>query len=223
MTDAPRGALDGEPPSIGVRYDVAFPVAGGPVPLDHGYALLCALTRALGDDLYRADWLAVHPLVGLPRSDGTLVLRPRNTALRLRVTGDRIDRCVALAGTTLKPGGADLLVGAPRVFTLRPARTLVTRIVTIQGFLEVEPFREAVHRQLDRLSATARVEVGQRRTVRVGRDVIVGFQVALHDLDDPGSLRVQYAGIGGRQRMGCGVFNPLVGRSSSLAGHGAAR
>lgn len=38
---------------------------------------------------------------------------------------------------------------------------------------------------------------------------MVGFGVTLHDLNEEGALAVQYAGLGGKQRMGCGVFVPL--------------
>lgn len=213
MADTHQTESTSERPSIAPRFDVAFPVAGGPVPLDHGYPLFSALTRALGDDVHGAAWLAVHPLVGIPRPNRTLALRPGNCALRLRVDAEHIGRCVSLAGGTLNLGGTELLVGTSRVFTLRPARALVARIATIKGFLEAEPFREALRRQLDVLSVRARVEIGRRRTVRVSGDVVVGFQVTLHDLDEPGSLLVQYAGLGGRQRMGCGLFTPIDGRS----------
>lgn len=207
--DAPQTESTRERPGIAPRFDVAFPVAGGPVPLDHGYTLFAALSRALGDDLHGAPWLAVHPLAGLPLPNGALALRPGTPALRLRVDADHIGRCASLAGGTLHLAGADLLVGTSRVFTLRPARALAARLVTIKGFLEAEPFREALRRKLDALSVRARVEIGRRRTVRVGGDVVVGFQVTLHDLDGPGSLLVQYDGLGGRQRMGCGVFTPI--------------
>jgi CRISPR-associated endonuclease/helicase Cas3 len=79
-------------------------------------------------------------------------------------------------------------------------------MVTIKGFLEPEPFREAAARQLAALGVKARLEVGRRRVLNVSGDTVVGFGVTLHDLDEEASLRVQYAGLGGRQRMGCGVF-----------------
>lgn len=200
--------------ALSPRFDVAFPLAGGPVPLDHGYALFGALSRALGNELHGAPWLAVHPLTGLPRTNKTLTLRPGAPALRLRVDGDHIARCVELAGGTLHLAGAELLVGTSRVSPLRPCRALAARMVTIKGFLEPEPFREALRRQLDALSVPARIEIGRRRTLRVAGDTIVGFQVSLHDLDERGSLALQYTGLGGRQRMGCGVFTP-IGRETS--------
>jgi CRISPR-associated endonuclease/helicase Cas3 len=66
-------------------------------------------------------------------------------------------------------------------------------------------------RQLVALSVEGRLEVGRRRVVQVAGKKVVGFGVTLHDMSEEGSLRVQYAGLGGKQRMGCGVFVP-VGR-----------
>jgi hypothetical protein len=56
-------------------------MVGGPVPLDHGYLLFGALSNVLGD-LHNANWLAVHPLYGLPRPDGMLAL-PRGRAVQV--------------------------------------------------------------------------------------------------------------------------------------------
>lgn len=209
MTNVQERAPATAPATITPRFDVALALSGGPVPQDHGYALLGALAHALGEDLHGAPWLAVHPIAGVPRPDRTLALRPARGELRLRVDAEHIARCAALAGGTLRLAGAELLLGTSRVITLRPARVLGARMATIKGFLEPEPFREAARRQLDAIEVSARVELGRRRTVRIAGDTVVGFQVTLHDLDDQGSLAVQYRGLGGRQRMGCGVFTPL--------------
>jgi CRISPR-associated endonuclease/helicase Cas3 len=119
-----------------------------------------------------------------------------------------------LAGKRLELDGHSVHVGVPSVLTLTPASALRSRIVVIKGFTEAEPFREAARRQLDAMHVKARVEVGRRRVLTVAGDIVVGFEVTLHDLDEEGSLKLQYAGIGGRQRMGCGIFVPLGGRAS---------
>lgn len=194
------------------RVDLAFRLAGKLVPRDHGYALFGALARVLGD-LHGAAWLAVHPITGMPRPDGLLALDPRRGSLRLRVPPAEIPHVLPLAGKRLELDGHAALVGVSSVFALGPARMLTARLVTIKGFMEPEPFREAAGRQLDALGVKARVEVGRRRVLKVAGDVVVGFQVTLHDLDEEGSMRVQYAGLGGRQRMGAGIFVP-VGRRS---------
>lgn len=191
------------------RVDLEFALAGTAVPRDHGYALFAALARVLGD-LHGASWLAVHPLPGVPRPDGLLGLQPRRGGLQLRVEPVQIPRVLTLAGKTLDIDGHRVHVGVSRIYPLRPAASLTARMVVIKGFLEPEPFAAAVKRQLDGLGVSATVEVGRRRIVTIANDKVVGFGTTLHGLSDDASLIVQRAGIGGRQRMGCGVFGPVT-------------
>jgi CRISPR-associated endonuclease/helicase Cas3 len=198
---------------IALRIDIAFRLAGTVVPRDHGYALFGALSRVLGD-LHGASWLAVHPIRGVPRPDGMLALDPHRGSLRLRVEPAEIPRVLPLAGKRLDVDGHTALVGVSSVFALAPAPALTARMVTIKGFMEPEPFREAVTRQLAALEVKARVEVGRRRVLAVAGDKVVGFGVTLRELDEDGSVKVQCAGLGGRQRMGCGVFVPMERRGA---------
>ena len=194
------------------RVDLAFRLAATLAPLDHGYALFGAICRALGD-LHGAGWLAVHPLDGAPRSDGLLAVDVRR-GLRMRVDPAQIPRVLPLAGQALGMGKHVLRVGGPAVQALQPAGALGARMVVIKGFTEAEGFREAARRQLDALQVAGRIEVGRRRVLRVGEETVVGFGVAVHELDPEGSLRVQFRGLGGRQRMGCGVLVPLRSRGA---------
>ena len=56
------------------------------------------------------------------------------------------------------------------------------------------------------LGVRGRFECGERRVVRVSEGLVVGYQCTLHELSEGDSLKVLYAGIGGRRRFGCGVF-----------------
>lgn len=199
------------PSAIAPRVDVCFRLTGKLVPRDHGYALFGAIARVLGN-LHGAKWLALHPLPGIPRPDGLLLIDGRR-GLRLRVEPSEIPRILPLAGKRLEMDGYSVQVGVPSVFPLVPASELRAPLVVIKGFMEPEPFRDAVRRQLDAIEANARVEVGRRRVLTVSKDTVVGFGVTLHELSDEGSLNVQYAGIGGRQRMGCGMFLPARRRA----------
>jgi CRISPR-associated protein Cas6 len=96
----------------------------------------------------------------------------------------------------------------------------------IKGFLEADSFRAAAQRQLTELGIGGRatlllrrgsgaLEGGRgggeplvRRTLRVRDKQIVGYALAVTDLDANDSLRLQEVGIGGRRRFGCGVFLP---------------
>lgn len=194
-----------------VRVDVAFPLAGGPVPLDHGYPLFGAVASVLGD-LHGVKWLAIHPLRGIARPGNSLAVARTKPALRLRVDPVQIPRVLQLAGKTLRVGGSTLLVGTSRVYPLHGHPSLIARMVIIKGFTEDGPFAEAVRRQLDAMSVQCQVEVRRRRVTSIAGDKVVGFGVKLLELDDAASLRVQFRGLGGRQRMGCGIFLPVRDR-----------
>jgi CRISPR-associated protein Cas6 len=195
------------------RVDVAFPLAGDSVPLDHGYALFGALCRVLGD-LHGADWLAVHPVRGTA-AGGTLRLKQHNLALRLRVAPAEITRILPLAGKSLDIDGSRVLVGTSRVFALEPRPALYARLVVIKGFMEPDTFLDAVRRQMSEREIKGEASISTRpsgepwrRVLAVAGDTVVGFPVELRGLDDESSLRAQRLGIGGRQRFGCGVFVP---------------
>lgn len=196
---------------VGARVDVAFPLAGERVPQDHGYALFGALCRVLGD-LHGADWLAVHPIAGTALDGGMLGLRSHNLSLRLRMDPAQIPRVLPLAGKALFVDGHEVLVGTSRLFALEPAASLVSRMVVIKGFLEEEPFLGAVRRQLDALGVRTTPTLERRRSLTIAGDRVVGFGLRLDELSDEDSLKVQCAGVGGRQRFGCGVFSPATRR-----------
>lgn len=198
---------------IAPRVDIAFRLSAKLAPLDHGYALFGAICRIAGD-LHGAKWLAVHPLSGSPRPDGLLAVDARR-GLRLRIEPAEIPRVLPLAGKRLEIDGHTAHVGVSAVYALEPAAALHARIVVIKGFTEPEPFREALRRQLDAMEVKARVEIGRRRRMAVNGYTVVGFETTLHELTEEGSLRAQCAGLGGKQRMGCGVLVP-VGRRPPL-------
>jgi CRISPR-associated endonuclease/helicase Cas3 len=192
-----------------IKIDVAFQTsAQGSIPQDHGYSLLAALSH-LDQRFHGADWLAIHPIAGQPLG-GTMVLRPRVSALRLRVPPDRIPEVLVLAGKTLVVAGTRLLLGVSQLYMLRPAAQLASRMVTLKGYTEPGPFEERVKKELESRDIKAAVEVGRRRIVTVAGDKVVGFGLRLSGLSDEDSLAIQYAGIGGRQRFGCGIFGPAT-------------
>jgi CRISPR-associated protein Cas6 len=69
---------------------------------------------------------------------------------------------------------------------------------------------DAVYRKLDELGVKGEPVVGPRRVVRVGDHTVVGFALAVHELSDEGSVILQEQGLGGRRRMGCGIFFPIA-------------
>lgn len=194
-----------------VYLDLHFPFTGATLPSDQGYALYGAISRLI-PEAHEADWLAIETIPGTARGDGTTQL-DTEASLKIRLPQDRVPTLLKLAGKRLNLKGHAIRLGAPQISLLDPATTLYARIVTIKGFTEPEPFLDAVFRKLDELGVTGEPAVGPRRVVKVGNHTIVGFALSVHELSDDGSIVLQERGIGGRRRMGCGIFNPISGRN----------
>ncbi len=191
--------------------DLAFRLTGTTVPVDHGYALYAAVSQ-LVPEIHGAKEIGVQPIRGVYGGDGILHLAAFSRLI-LRLPDDQIRLYLQLAGKKLEVDGYSLRVGVPEVRTLRPAARLRARLVTIKGFLEESPFLEAAKRQLQSLSVTGEVLLGERRTFRIKEKQVVGFEVAVNGLTAEESLTLQEHGLGGRRRMGCGVFVPSEARS----------
>lgn len=191
-----------------ITIELHFPFTGATLPSDQGYALYGAVSRLI-PEAHEADWLAIETVPGIARGDGTTQL-DAEANLKVRLPQDRVPLLLKLSGKRLELDGHAIRLGAPQIFLLKPSPQLYARIVTIKGFTEPEPFLDAVCRKLDELGVTGEPTVGPRRVVKIGNHTIVGFALAVHDLTDEGSITLQERGLGGRRRMGCGIFNPIA-------------
>jgi CRISPR-associated protein Cas6 len=187
--------------------DLVFQLRGDTIPVDHGYALYAALSR-LAPELHGAQAVGVQPIRGMYGGNGLLHMAAFSR-LSLRLPVDQIPPYLRLAGKTLDVEGHPLQVGVPSTRALRPAASLRARLVTIKGFIEGGPFLEAVGRQLQSLGVAGEVLPGERRTFRVKDKQVVGFDMEITGLSAEESLLLQERGLGGRRRMGCGIFVPL--------------
>jgi CRISPR-associated protein Cas6 len=187
--------------------DLQFPVTGASLPSDQGYALFAAISRLL-PEAHDSDWLALETLPGVARGDGLTQLDAR-AKLRARVPQSRVPLLLKIAGKKLDVNGHAVRLGAPQIYLLKPSAAVYSRLVTIKGYTEPEPFLEAVCRKLDALGVKGEPVVGPRRVLKVGNHTVVGFALAVHELSDEASILLQEQGLGGRRRMGCGIFSPI--------------
>jgi CRISPR-associated protein Cas6 len=181
--------------------------------------------------LHKAPWLAIELISGFPSGPGLIALPDRGATLRLRIPADHYRDALPLAGKRLDIGGHQIRLGLPVAHPLEPASSLYARVVTIKKFTEPEPFLEAVQRKLDSFGVKGRVELPpdeqgryRRRIVTIHGKSVVGFSVAVHELNDKDSLllqagavqvvspddgAIQWQSIFSRRAMGCGFFNPI--------------
>ena len=210
--------------------DVLFRVIGTEVPTDHGYALFSALSCVLETENDR--WMHGNPCIGLHTIRGVRGPNGRRligdkARLGLRLPSNLLPRSLKLAGKALDLDGCKLRIGVSETRALIPAATLHCRIVTTKNGDNPARFDAEIARQLATLDIRGRVfRVPQsarpsddrdpsRRIFRVKDKRIVGYSVLATELTAEESIRLQERGLGGRRRMGCGVFVPVIPSGSS--------
>jgi CRISPR-associated endonuclease/helicase Cas3 len=198
---------------LGDFVELSFPVQGKYAPADHNYGLFAALVR-INPEIRQQKALSILTIPGLADKKGKILIT-ENSCLRIRVPIIQIPLVYKLAGKRICLGIHEIQIGIPKIFTLKPAKTLRARIVVIKGYSEPESFLTAVQRQLDNLEISAKVSIptnknGEliRKTLKVKRYTIVGFTTEVSDLSEDNSLKLQQWGIGGKRHLGCGYFLP---------------
>lgn len=196
-----------------MKVDLHFPIVGTkPIASDHGYELFGAISRVL-PWLHESPDVGVHPIRGTQLGDRQLGLTDQSS-VTLRLNDTDIGQVLSLAGKSIALGNVRLQIGVPAVWSLKPATSLRSRVVTTKNCLEIDRFLTEIRRQLDELTVSSSVIVtpGKRRTFRVRDKQIVGHELLVEGLSAEESIAIQERGLGGRRHMGCGVFVPATKR-----------
>jgi len=198
--------------------DLSFVLVGATLPLDHGYSVFSAVSRVV-PSVHGDRRIGIHPIRGRRAEPGVLRLHEKSY-LKIRLPSEEVAPYIALSGKAIEVDGHWHMVGIPRVDSLIPAANLASRMVTFKHALDPEKCLEDVRRELERLEIQATPELvvstqpfqgGRviRRVMRVKDKKIVGFSIRVLGLSPDESIRLQEHGLGGRRRMGCGVFTPF--------------
>ncbi len=193
--------------------DLSFQVIGDTLPADHGYGLYSALTH-WNEAIHNLEGLSIQTIIGIPDKQGKIYLTERSR-FRMRLPFDQVPLVYSLAGKALTIGTHTIRLGIPQIYLLQPTSRLKARIVVIKGYQEPETFLEAAQRQVTELGINGTVVIASissgadRKTIKIKRFTVVGFGLKVNDLNDEDSLLLQQVGLGGKRRMGCGVFVPF--------------
>jgi CRISPR-associated protein Cas6 len=194
--------------------ELSFGVIGETLPADHGYGLYSAIVH-LCPQVHEREGLSILTIAGIPDRKGKIFLTERSH-LRIRLPYDCMPMVYHLAGKQLSIGSHSIRLRIPQIFTLYPGSRLRARIVTIKNHQEPESFLEAARLQLAALGVVGEVIVPldvegkpARKTIKIKNYSVVGFGVEVSGLSEEDSIKLQISGLGGKHRMGCGVFVPM--------------
>ncbi|MGA3115402.1 MAG: type I-MYXAN CRISPR-associated protein Cas6/Cmx6 [Syntrophobacteraceae bacterium] len=186
------------------RVDLCFQITGQTLPVDHGFALYGAINHVL-PCIHEDREIGLKLIRGRYIGNGILDISPKSELI-LRLPASRIAIYIALAGKTLEVIGHRLGVGIPNTRTLMPSVALSSPLVTTKNGTEQARFEAEIKNQMENLGLKGRIAIGKRRTFQVHGKQVVGYSVLVSELTAEESIRLQENGLGGRRKMGCGVF-----------------
>ncbi|ODU01992.1 MAG: type I-MYXAN CRISPR-associated protein Cas6/Cmx6 [Planctomycetes bacterium SCN 63-9] len=171
--------------------EITWPATHPGLRPGHGYALFSALSRA---------GMVAHgePGVQIAEILDSLTIRIADPAKAGAMFYSGLDR--------LDVGGVAVSLGTPSIRPLRSSPDLRARLVIIKNATCDQSFRASALKQLGLIGVSAAPHVERRGVLHVAGKRVVGYGVSFHGLSDADSLRIQEHGLGGKQRMGCGVF-----------------
>lgn len=183
---------------------ISFVVKGKRIPVDHGFLLYAAISSIL-PEFHETKDIGVRLIRGAYDENGYLNISPESY-LRLLVPQELLSTFLALCGRELNLVGNRLTVGVARTFQLKPVSTLYAHLVTTRNGNDQDRFQSEISRQMQEMEIQCSWKVGKRRTFKVHGKQVVGYSILAHGLDAASSLRLQEQGLGGRRKMGCGMF-----------------
>jgi len=192
---------------VSQTIDVAYRIHGDRIPLDHAYALYSAISRLpdTGAWLHQADSVGIQPIRGRYAERDTLSLND-NSRLRLRLPAEQLPQILPLVGQTIEIAGQRLRIGVPETRPLRAAAAIHAHLVTTRNGQDEDRFDAEVQRQLEALGIDAKATRGQRRVLRIRDKTVIGHALLITGLNAQASILLQEQGLGGRRKMGCGIF-----------------
>lgn len=200
--------------------DLTFSLTGETVPLDHGYELFSAIAH-FQPLVHELNTIGIHTIAGIPAKE--VIYLNKNSKLRIRLPVDQVRLVYSLACKSLKIGKHTIRLGIPDICLLQPAEKLRSRIVVIKGYEEAEGFLAAAQRQFEQLGIRGKLiipknthSLPKRRSIKIKRFTVVGFSLEAMNLSEEDSLLLQMYGIGGKRKIGCGLFVPLRERVSQV-------
>ncbi|MBK5970721.1 MULTISPECIES: type I-MYXAN CRISPR-associated protein Cas6/Cmx6 [Thiorhodovibrio] len=192
--------------------ETSFRVNGDTLPADHGYALYAALAHlpTVGPLLHASEQVAIQLIRGQYAGDGQLKLTSQSR-LRVRIPAASLPNILPLAGQSILIVGQTLRIGVPQTSLLRPAVALYAHLVTTRNGQDEARFDAEISNQLEHLGIQGKPTRGKRRIFRVKDKRVVAHSLLVSELTASESIHLQEAGLGGRRKMGCGVFIPWKG------------
>ena len=193
--------------------DLVFPIAGDKIEVAHGYLLYSAIVTVC-PRLHDTESIGVHLIRGSYAGDGLLRIEDWSK-LVIRMPESAINSFLCLAGKKIRLGLNEIFIGIPEINYLVPGVSLYAHLVTTKNGHDESRFKTEIAKQLLNIGVTCDTNTVKRKTFAIHGKQIVGYSLTVNSLSPSHSLKLQAQGLGGRRKMGCGIFLPAPAASAS--------
>lgn len=173
---------------------------------DHNYRLYSALVERM-PQLKEQEW-HLKTINGIPDRQGWIKLG-RESRLGIRCDLALLESFGELDNQVIRVGSGFLELGALMGQVIHPKPNLSARLVTFKSptgcFGEYE-FGISLGRVLREIGLQKPPKLGKRKTLKIKGVTVAGYGLHFENVLPEYSLWLQRYGIGGRRKMGCGVF-----------------
>lgn len=187
--------------------DLSLEIGGGPLTASHPFEVwevLAGIAPGLAEASGRDERIGMLPIKLADETSGLLSRRAR-LVLRLppflatALANELVERELQLPGATIRLGKA-------KIRAISPYPTMHAHLVATEE--DELTFIESVRAHLANSGIACNLICGLARSIGDGKHSIRGYSLVVHDLKADASLKLQYTGLGGNRRHGCGIFMP---------------
>lgn len=187
--------------------ELSWSVMGDRLRADHNYRLYSALIEKNGN-LKQIDY-RMNTIEGAPDAPGWIKLG-RESRLLVRCKYADMAEFSALDNAVIRIGQNIIQLGEGEGSSIAAKDKLFARLVTIKADYRyhISPFEfgVALGKQLQTLGVANFPALGRRKALRIKESDVVGYSLSFDCLRPQESIILQSIGVGGRGKIGCGVF-----------------
>lgn len=183
--------------------DFLVKVQGTVLPADHCYGIYSIICK-LSPELKNIDW-QLNTITGFPINNGLIRLGSKSH-LTIRINIDHFNEIKSIQNRQFTLGIHTFYTENFTINSIIPKKQLQSRIVVIKGAEDKESLNTKLGKQCHALEIKPNFEITERKTIKIKRFTVIGYSVTFLDLTEEESLRLQTYGLGGKHKMGCGVF-----------------
>jgi len=185
-------------------FDMMFELGGETPSAAYPFSLWAELLR-LAPQLAEQRHAGILPLRLPANSEGMLLQKRARLILRLPAEpGEQI--AAHLTGQEIVVNGRPLHIGKGAKRLIQAYPTVHAQMVA--GASDEVLFMADINTQLSELGVAGNLICGRKHVLTDELQSIQGYSLVIHDLKPDASLKLQYAGLGGSRRFGCGIFVP---------------